>query len=120
MFSILLLDPTGTKLEHRFSLRFNEKVQIKQQIPVGEGLVGYAAQHKEPLLHTDVTKDPRYIKLNPETRSELFVPLIYQGNVIGVLDLEHTKRRLLHRRPSAHHVHAGRADRHRDRKCPPL
>jgi phosphoserine phosphatase RsbU/P len=93
MFSILLLDPTGTKLEHRFSLRFNEKVQIKQQIPVGEGLVGYAVQHKEPLLIPDVTKDPRYIKLNPETRSELVVPLIYQGNVIGVLDLEHTKRR---------------------------
>jgi phosphoserine phosphatase RsbU/P len=93
MFSILLLDPTGTKLEHRFSLRFNEKVQIKQQIPVGEGLVGYSAQHKEPLLIPDVTKDPRYIKLNPETRSELVVPLIHQGNVIGVLDLEHTKRR---------------------------
>jgi sigma-B regulation protein RsbU (phosphoserine phosphatase) len=93
MFSILLVDPTGTKLEHRFSLRFNEKVQIKQQIPVGEGLVGFAAQHKEPLLIPDVTKDPRYIKLNPETRSELVVPLIYQGNVIGVLDLEHTKRR---------------------------
>ena len=50
MFSILLVDPTGTKLEHRFSLRFNEKVQIKQQIPVGEGLVGYAVQNKEPLL----------------------------------------------------------------------
>ncbi len=93
MFSILLLDPTGTKLEHRFSLRFNEKVQIKQQIPVGEGLVGFAVQYKEPLLIPDVTKDPRYIKLNPETRSELVVPLIYQGNVIGVLDLEHTKRR---------------------------
>ncbi len=93
MFSILLLDPTGTNLEHRFSLRFNEKVQIKQQIPAGEGLVGYSAQHKEPLLIPDVTKDPRYIKLNPETRSELVVPLIYQGNVIGVLDLEHTKRR---------------------------
>ncbi len=93
MFSILLVDPTGTKLEHRFSLRFNEKVQIKQQIPVGEGLVGYAVQSKGPLLIPDVTKDPRYIKLNPETRSELVVPLIYQGNVIGVLDLEHTKRR---------------------------
>lgn len=93
MFSILLLDPTGTKLEHRFSLRFNEKVQLKQQIPVGEGLVGYSAQRKEPLLVPDVTKDPRYIKLNPETRSELVVPLIHLGNVIGVLDLEHTKRR---------------------------
>ncbi|HLH06445.1 MAG TPA: GAF domain-containing protein [Terriglobales bacterium] len=93
MFSILLVDSTGTKLDHRFSLRFNEKVQIKQQIPVGEGLVGYAAKQKEPLLVPDVTKDPRYIKLNPETRSELVVPLIHKGNCIGVLDLEHTKRR---------------------------
>ena len=93
MFSILLIDPGGTKLEHRFSLRFNEKVQIKQQIPMGEGLVGYSVLHKEPLLIPDVTKDPRYIKLNPETRSELVVPLIYKGGCIGVLDLEHTKRR---------------------------
>ena len=37
-------------------------------------------------------KDPRYIETNPETRSELAVPLIYKDNVIGVLDLEHTKR----------------------------
>jgi phosphoserine phosphatase RsbU/P len=40
----------------------------------------------------DVTKDPRYIEVNPETRSELAVPLIYKGTAIGVLDLEHTKR----------------------------
>jgi sigma-B regulation protein RsbU (phosphoserine phosphatase) len=40
----------------------------------------------------DVKKDPRYIETNPETRSELAVPLIYKDNVIGVLDLEHTKR----------------------------
>src|SRR5208282_5700695 len=37
-------------------------------------------------------KDPRYIEANPEARSELVVPLIYQGKVIGVLDLEHTRR----------------------------
>jgi sigma-B regulation protein RsbU (phosphoserine phosphatase) len=30
--------------------------------------------------------------LNPETKSELIVPLIYKDRVIGVLDLEHTKR----------------------------
>jgi len=36
----------------------------------------------------DVSKDPRYIPTNPETRSEMTVPLIYRGRVIGVIDLE--------------------------------
>ena len=92
MFSVLLLDATGQKLSHRFSLRFKENVQIKHELAIGQGLVGYAALHKEAVLVPDVSKDPRYIKLNPETRSELCVPLIYQDRVIGVLDLEHTKR----------------------------
>ena len=92
IFSVLLMDATGSKLEHRFSLRFNEKVQIKHDIPLGKGLVGYAAQHKEPVLVGDVGKDPRYVNANPETRSELCVPLIYKDKVIGVLDIEHTRR----------------------------
>jgi sigma-B regulation protein RsbU (phosphoserine phosphatase) len=92
MFSILLLDASGEMLQHRFSLRFNENIHLKHDIPVGRGLVGYAAQSKEAVLVSDVTKDPRYIEANPETRSELCVPLIYKSNVIGVLDLEHTRR----------------------------
>jgi len=92
MFSILLLDSTGQKLQHRFSLRFRENIQRKHDISLGQGVVGYAVQHKEAVLVSDVTKDPRYIALNPETRSELAVPLIYQDKVIGVLDLEHTRR----------------------------
>ena len=92
MFSILLLDPSGSLLQHRFSLRFNESIQLKHEIPLGVGLVGYAAQHKQAVLVPDVSKDPRYIKANPETRSELCIPLIYKDNVIGVLDIEHTRR----------------------------
>ena len=92
MFSILLLDSNGQKLEHRFALRFQENIQLKHEIPQGRGVVGYAAAHKEAVLVPDVSKDPRYIKLNPETRSELTVPLIYKDKVIGVLDLEHTRR----------------------------
>ncbi len=92
MFSILLLDRTGTILQHRFSLRFNESVQLKHDIPLDRGLVGYAAQHAQPVVVPDVSKDPRYINLNPETRSELCVPLVYKKKVIGVLDLEHTRR----------------------------
>jgi sigma-B regulation protein RsbU (phosphoserine phosphatase) len=92
MFSILLLDENDSLLHHRFSLRFRENVQLKHNIPLDQGLVGYAAQYGKAVLVPDVTKDPRYIQMNPETRSELCVPLIYKEKVIGVLDLEHTRR----------------------------
>lgn len=92
MFSILLLDENKQKLVHRFSVRFKENIQIKHDIPLGRGLVGAAALEKKPVLVADVSKDPRYIKANPETRSELCVPLIHKGDVIGVLDLEHTRK----------------------------
>jgi sigma-B regulation protein RsbU (phosphoserine phosphatase) len=54
--------------------------------------VGHAVQHKHAVLVSDVSKDSRYIEVNPETHSELAVPLIYKDKVIGVLDLEHTRR----------------------------
>jgi phosphoserine phosphatase RsbU/P len=92
MFSILLLDNAGEKLQHRFSLRFQENILLKHDVALGKGLVGYAVQHREAVLVPDVNKDSRYIRLNPETRSELAVPLIYKDKVIGVLDLEHTRR----------------------------
>jgi phosphoserine phosphatase RsbU/P len=92
MFSILLLDASGEKLQHHFSLRFNESIHLKHEIPIGRGLVGAAAQTQQAVLAPDVSKDPRYIESNPETHSELAVPLIYKGKVIGVLDLEHTRR----------------------------
>jgi len=92
MFSILLLDASDEKLQHRFSLRFNENIHLKHDIPLGRGLVGAAAESQQAVLVADVTKDPRYVEANPETRSELVVPLVYKGKVVGVLDLEHTRR----------------------------
>src|SRR5580765_4430958 len=92
MFSILLLDTAGEKLQHRFSLRFNENIHLKTEILLGHGVVGYAAAQKEATLVPDVSKDPRYVQANPETKSELAVPLIYKSKVVGVLDLEHTRR----------------------------
>ena len=92
MFSILMLNEQQSVLVHRFSLRYQENIHLKHDIPVGRGLVGYAVTEKTAVLAPDVSKDPRYIQLNPETRSELCVPLIYKERAIGVLDLEHTRR----------------------------
>src|SRR6202023_2839142 len=55
-------------------------------------IVGAAATEKAAVLVPDVSKDPRYVMANPETKSELAVPLIYKDKVIGVPDLEHPRR----------------------------
>jgi sigma-B regulation protein RsbU (phosphoserine phosphatase) len=60
-------------------------------IPLERGLVGAAIREKRVIHVPDVRKDPRYHMVNPETRSEMTVPLLYKGTAIGVLDIEHTR-----------------------------
>ncbi len=91
MFTILLWNERTEQFEHRFSSRYGEQIQRGRTVRLNEGLIGTAAAERTPILATDVRKDPRYVAENPETRSELAVPLIYKGKVIGVLDLEHTR-----------------------------
>ncbi|MGC2582204.1 MAG: GAF domain-containing protein, partial [Acidobacteriaceae bacterium] len=55
----------------------NEALGVKgEPIPMGEGLVGAAIEEKRAILVGDVRKDSRYRMVNPETRSEMVVPLI--------------------------------------------
>ena len=91
MFTILLWNERTEQFEHRFSTRYGERVTRERNVTLGKGIIGTAAQQRETLLAPDVRKDSRYVAENPETRSELSVPLIYKGEVIGVIDLEHTR-----------------------------
>ncbi|WP_263409275.1 SpoIIE family protein phosphatase [Terriglobus tenax] len=91
MFSILLWNPKSKQFEHRFSTKFGERVQRQHVVEPGQGIIGTAAQERMPILVPDVRKDPRYIAYHPETRSELAVPLVYKDQIIGVLDVEHTR-----------------------------
>ncbi len=91
MFTILLWNERAERFEHRFSSRFGERIQREHNVKLGEGIIGHAAQQRIPVLVPDTRKDPRYIVANSEMRSELSVPLIYKGKVIGVIDLEHTR-----------------------------
>jgi sigma-B regulation protein RsbU (phosphoserine phosphatase) len=86
-FSILLVDAEARALRHRFSLRYDERVNI-DNIPLGKGLTGAAAESREVVRVEDTAKDPRYIASHPDIRSELAVPLILQDRVLGVMDLE--------------------------------
>ncbi|HVC45920.1 MAG TPA: SpoIIE family protein phosphatase [Terracidiphilus sp.] len=91
MFSIMLLDPRGETLITRYAWRFGYAHAPLRRIPITSGLVGAAVREWRPINVPDVQKDPRYIEMNPETRSELIVPLFHKGRIIGVLDLEHTR-----------------------------
>lgn len=92
LFSVLMVNAAGDKLEHRLSVKLGENVQIKHDIPIGKGITGAAMAARQAVVVKDVREDPRYIMVNPDVRSELAVPLVHQDQVWGVLDLEHTKR----------------------------
>jgi len=91
MFSIMLMDDKGETLITRYAWRFGYAHAPLRRIPITSGLVGAAVREWRPINVPDVRKDSRYLEMNPETRSELIVPLFHKGRIIGVLDLEHTR-----------------------------
>jgi L-methionine (R)-S-oxide reductase len=58
------------------------------RIPVGRGVCGTAAQRRQSILVEDVHAFPGHIACDAASRSELVVPLIRDGRVLGVLDLD--------------------------------
>jgi phosphoserine phosphatase RsbU/P len=88
IFSILLYDENDNVFRHRVTVKFGQRVQEKFAVPAHEGIVGAAASLKRAVVVPDVTLDPRYLLINPETRSELAVPMLNKDRVVGVMDLE--------------------------------
>lgn len=86
-FGILLLNDATQELEIKVAVQFGDRVALPK-VPLGQGLVGYAALHREPVLVPDVSKDPRYIKVVEDVRAELAVPMLLKDRCIGVFDLE--------------------------------
>jgi sigma-B regulation protein RsbU (phosphoserine phosphatase) len=86
-FSIFLVDTEKAVLRHRFSVRYDQRVHL-DNIPLGKGITGAAAESREPVRVLDTGADPRYIASHAEIRSEMAVPLIVQDRVVGVLDVE--------------------------------
>lgn len=86
-FGIFLLNEERQQLELKLAVRYGDEAGLKE-IPMGQGLVGWAAQHRQQVLVPDVSKDPRYIRVVQDVRSELATPLLVKDRCIGVFDLE--------------------------------
>jgi len=62
------------------------------KIPVGKGIVGSVAKTGEAEIISDTTKDKRYIVDDKIRYSEITVPIIADGIVIGIIDSEHSSK----------------------------
>ncbi|HUI43612.1 MAG TPA: SpoIIE family protein phosphatase [Terriglobia bacterium] len=87
-FAIFLSDDRTRTYNTVISIKQDERMPEKAQVHFGQGIVGAAGDSRQPVVVPDARRDARYIAVNPETRSEMAVPLIYRERVIGVVDLE--------------------------------
>ncbi len=88
ILGILLYDPETNVFRHRLDVKYGQSEHGKLRVSANEGIIGAAASSGQAIRVPDVSVDNRYIVVNPETRSELAIPMIHQGRVVGVLDLE--------------------------------
>ncbi|MFP4331090.1 MAG: GAF domain-containing protein, partial [Spirochaetaceae bacterium] len=58
------------------------------RIPFGRGVCGQAAQREETVLVADVTQESNYLACSLETKSEIVVPIIASGEVLGEIDID--------------------------------
>lgn len=65
-----------------------QNVRVGWVLPEAQGVIGWVARNRRAAVVPDVAADPRYLEAFPGVRSELAVPILFNENVLGVLNLE--------------------------------
>jgi HD-GYP domain-containing protein (c-di-GMP phosphodiesterase class II) len=95
--SVMLLDDNKEYLYFKTAGGEKGSAMRTIKIPVNHGIAGWVAKNAKPLLIEDVAKDPRFSssladdKSGFETRSILCVPMVFQDEVIGVMEVLNKK-----------------------------
>jgi sigma-B regulation protein RsbU (phosphoserine phosphatase) len=85
---IYLYDPETRMLEWFHGHGYHEGSEEQVRLKIGQGAVGWVAEHREALIIPDVHADPRYLNARPGTRSEMGVPLVAESELVGVFNIE--------------------------------
>jgi signal transduction histidine kinase len=88
--SLMLLNPNTGALDIEVSRGLGAKARRAKLRP-GEGVTGWVAGTGRSVRLDDVRGDRRYVQLNPRVRSELAVPLLLRDQVVGILNVDHTR-----------------------------
>jgi sigma-B regulation protein RsbU (phosphoserine phosphatase) len=95
LFCVLLWNEAEQLLEHGEVICFGEPVRVDGGVRLGTGITGTAALERRAIREPDVSKSRAYVPFRiPDDgiRSEIAVPLVVKGRLVGVLDLESTER----------------------------
>ncbi|MDX9856456.1 MAG: SpoIIE family protein phosphatase [candidate division Zixibacteria bacterium] len=85
---IFLIDAARNDIQSIYTVGYEQGVDDKLNLKIGQGLVGHVANTGLGVIVPDVTRDPYYISVHDETRSEIAVPIKVGDRVIGVINLE--------------------------------
>ena len=91
LFAILLYNERQGGLSIRHSIGHREEVVRNLIIKLDEGVTGAAAATRLPVMVDDVRQDPRYLNALDAVRSELAVPMLARGKLVGVIDIQSTR-----------------------------
>ncbi len=90
--SIMLVTDDQKSLFFRIATGEKAKALKTMTLPLGQGIAGWVAQNRKPQLVNDTSKDARFVgKFDKasgfQTRSLLCVPMIFRGNLVGVVEV---------------------------------
>ena len=92
LFAVLLAEQDEA-LSIRYSIGYRPELTRNLRVRMGQGITGNAAEHRRTVVVADVRKDPRYLMAVEAVRSEIAVPLVARGKLVGVIDLQSTSAR---------------------------
>jgi len=94
IFCVLLWNEADQLLEHGQVILFGTPLRVEGGVRLGTGITGTAALERRVIREPDVAKSRAYVPFRiPDDgiRSEIAVPLVVKGRLVGVLDLESTE-----------------------------
>ncbi len=87
-FGVDLVDETGCSLTPHPSYRLGPDSEIPPALSLGGSVAGSVLQDGRPRRIPDVSREPVYLRVDPRTRSELCVPIVVEGRILGIVNAE--------------------------------
>ncbi|HVU38899.1 MAG TPA: GAF domain-containing protein [Opitutales bacterium] len=85
--SIALVNPDTRRLQIEVARGLPDDSSALE-LPLGRGVTGWVALHGKPLVIANVHEDVRYFKLKETIKSEMAVPMLLDGLVVGVVNVD--------------------------------